>query len=151
MNLFIRVFSSPPPPFPHLSLSKSLTQRLQRPTHPPQTVIYPIAFRKLASLIEALRLFRIAFVSSSRASAARTAPASEPSPAGKSIVCSYMAIFGAIISGFMACSLRRRFAARRRCFFDFAVYHVVSMVLYFSPAAAASLKTAFKHKKNGDI
>jgi hypothetical protein len=27
---------------------------------------------------------------------------------------------GTIISGFMACSLRRRFAAKRRCFFDFA-------------------------------
>lgn len=83
--------------------------------------LYPIVFRKFASLIPALRLSRIAFVSSSLAPAAFTAPSSPPSPAGKSIVCSYSGTLGASSSGFMACSLRSRLAATRRCFFDFAV------------------------------
>lgn len=85
-----------------------------------KTTPYPMAFKKFASLIVARRLTRIALVNSSLASAACTAPCIEPSPAGKSIVCSYSGILGTRSSGFMACSLRSRFAARRRCFLDFA-------------------------------
>lgn len=49
---------------------------------------YPMAFKKFASLMVARRLFLIAFVNSSLASAAFTAPSIDPSPAGRSIVCS---------------------------------------------------------------
>ena len=88
---------------------------------PAHTTIYPMAFRKFASLIVARRLFRIALVNSSLAPAACAAPRNVPSPAGKSTVCSYTGILGTSSSGCRACSLRRRFAATRRCFFDLAV------------------------------
>jgi hypothetical protein len=81
---------------------------------------YPIAFKKFFSLISARLLPLIALVNSSLAPAASTAPAKLPSPAGKSIVCSYIGTLGTSISGFMACSLRNRFAATRRCFLDLA-------------------------------
>lgn len=82
---------------------------------------YRILFKKFASLIPFRLLSRILFVSSSLASTAFRAPCKLPSPAGRSILCSYSGIFGARASGFSSCCFRKAFAARCRCFFDFAV------------------------------
>lgn len=80
-----------------------------------------MAFKKFLSLIPALLLSRIAFVNSPLASPALRAPSTVPSPAGRSIVCSYIGTLGTSIPGFASCSFRRRLAAKRRCFFDLAI------------------------------
>jgi hypothetical protein len=117
------ILHNPPSYTPPQPISYTIIPISQSPSHNPNPIlqpIYPIAFKKFFSLICARRLFRIALVNSSRAPAASTAPATVPSPAGKSMVCSYRGILGTSSSGFARCSFRSRFAARRRCFLDFA-------------------------------
>ena len=87
-----------------------------------------MVFKKLASLIS-LRLFvRIALFSSLRASSARRAPSNVPSPAGRSRVCSSSGILGPIASESRRCRRCAR-AARRLCFFDFAVHDSQRLLL----------------------
>lgn len=82
---------------------------------------YLMALKKLSSLIALLLLFLMAFVSSSLACPASSAPSNVPSPPGRSMLCSYNGTLGASASGLSSCCLRSALAASRLCFFDFAM------------------------------
>lgn len=87
----------------------------------PSSCDYRIALKKLSSLIALLLFTLIALVKSSLAFPATMAPSTLPSPAGRSMLCSYSGIFGARLPGSNSACLRSFFAAMRRCFLDFAV------------------------------
>lgn len=114
----------------HFDLQRSAHRASMQQELHAQRCDYRISLRKLASLILCLRLFRIAFVKSCRASPASLFPATVPSPFGRSTLCSYSGTLGANDSGSSNCCLRKALAANRLCFFDFAT-HAVSFVSSF--------------------
>ena len=111
---------------PYLPPPSSIPHLPSHPPHPPHPPPhkphYRIAFKKLLSLIPLLLPLLIAPLTCSLASPAAIAPATVPSPPGKSIDCCSSGIF--LYDGFREAAAARaaaRLLARRRCFLDFAV------------------------------
>lgn len=110
---------------PGNSVSESSTPRIHPWTMP---CGYRIVFRKLPSLIPFRRPFLIASRTSSLALTACSAPATLPSPAGRSMLWCSRGILGSTDLGAVFAARAAAREARRRCFLDLAARETVTLM-----------------------